>query len=243
MTQRGERDCLELEHEKLAVQQDINAAFMKEMKDMSLQLGEGLSVLANTVGSMAQKDKLGTDNGTPGAPAASREFLCFMCQSKDYLLHSCPCYHEFLKQGWLVPEGNDSNRVKLKDNQRMPQDDPERLHYQQIEDMAKNLGWDRAEAYFANIEDDSGLEMDRQLNPDILMKGPESEKVDPFRIAKTLEEDTPLSKKNSMFVQKKVTFDGALMPTVNSNQVPKSTTGKDQENWKSGMFWTSQIAI
>ncbi|KIK53513.1 hypothetical protein GYMLUDRAFT_250327 [Collybiopsis luxurians FD-317 M1] len=133
----------------------------------------------------------------------------------------------------------------------MPLDDPERLHYQQIEDMAKTLGWDRAEAYFTNIEDESGPEMDRQLNPDSsvaiwmaqlkemgksfseIMKhapkeGPESEKVDPFRvIAKAPEEDIPLSERKSMFVQKKVTFDGVLMPPVNSNQVLKSTTGKD----------------
>jgi hypothetical protein len=54
-----------LECEKLVVQQDVNAAFMKEMKDMpSLRLREGLSVLANIVGSMAQKDKLGIDNGS-----------------------------------------------------------------------------------------------------------------------------------------------------------------------------------
>ena len=41
----------------------------------------------------------------------------------------------------------------------MPQDDPKRPHYQQIEDMAKTLGWDRAEAYFTNIKDESGPEM------------------------------------------------------------------------------------
>ena len=37
---------------------------MKEMKNMLLHLGEGLSVLANIAGSMAQKDKLGSDNGS-----------------------------------------------------------------------------------------------------------------------------------------------------------------------------------
>ena len=56
------------------------------------------------------------------------------------------------------------NRVKLRDNQRMPKDDPVKPRYKQIEEIAKTLGWDKAEAYFANmVEDDDEEEMEHQL--------------------------------------------------------------------------------
>ena len=77
---------------------------------------------------------------------------------------ACPYYQDFLKKGWLVPEGNGSNRVKLKNNQRLPREEPDRPIYKIIEDIAKDLKWDKNESYFANTVDDWEAEMERQLS-------------------------------------------------------------------------------
>ncbi|KAJ3870591.1 hypothetical protein F5051DRAFT_434512 [Lentinula edodes] len=42
--------------------------------------------------------------------------------------------------GWMMPEGGDSKRYKLRDNARMPRDDPNIPRYKKIEQMAKDLG-------------------------------------------------------------------------------------------------------
>ncbi|KAJ3870589.1 hypothetical protein F5051DRAFT_447458 [Lentinula edodes] len=50
----------------------------------------------------------------------------------------------------------------------MPRDDPNVPRYKKIEQMAKDLGWDRAESYFANMEDDEDDKvMDQQMNPNV----------------------------------------------------------------------------
>ncbi|KAJ3861715.1 hypothetical protein EV359DRAFT_66239 [Lentinula novae-zelandiae] len=70
--------------------------------------------------------------------------------------------------GWMMPEGGDSKRYKLRDNARMPQDNTNVPRYKKIEQMAKDLGWDRAESYFANMEDDEDDKvMDQQMNPNV----------------------------------------------------------------------------
>jgi len=51
----------------------------------------------------------------------------------------------------------------------MPRDDPQNPRYKQIEQMARSLGWDKAESFFANMVDDDEEEMARQLDPSGIM--------------------------------------------------------------------------
>jgi hypothetical protein len=187
---RETQEKIDLEKERLAVQKDINDALMKEMREMGTRFGDTLGVLTNLVGAFSNNP-----NASKSAPTSTsvfpkpqeplnnkwqstgnarsnnsgfgnvRELRCLMCQSKEHLMLSCPHYQDFLKRGWLVPEGNGSNRVKLKNDQRLPREEPDRPIYKIIEDIAKTLNWDRADSYFANMVEEVDSEMDKQLSP------------------------------------------------------------------------------
>ncbi|KAJ3870528.1 hypothetical protein F5051DRAFT_447554 [Lentinula edodes] len=106
-------------------------------------------------------------NTTPRSSNGT-QWACFLCKSTDHFMNECPHLLEFTKRGWMMPEGGDSKRYKLRDNARMPRDDPNVPRYKKIEQMAKDLGWDRAESYFANMEDDEDDKvMDQQMNPNV----------------------------------------------------------------------------
>ncbi|KAF5352012.1 hypothetical protein D9757_014835 [Collybiopsis confluens] len=179
----NEKEKLEFEKERLASQQDVNEAWLKEMRQMTLKVGEGLSTVASLVGaavSQRQPNLEGNQNrygfnqsGPSGSSArygntysntGPRQLLCFMCRAKDHLLAACPIYQDYVKRGWLVPEGNGSTRMKLRDEVRMPRDDENTPRYKLIEDIAKARGWGKAESYFANMVDEEEDEMNRQLD-------------------------------------------------------------------------------
>ncbi|KAF5333792.1 hypothetical protein D9757_015529 [Collybiopsis confluens] len=178
---KEDKDRLELERERLANQKDVNDAFMKEMRMMTTKFGESLGAISALVGAITQKGPnvdLSQEryrNNNPGPSNSGqrynnsytnttpREMLCFMCRAKDHFLAQCPVYQDYIKRGWLVPEGDGSNRMKLRDDVRMPRDDVNTPRYKLIEDIAKSRGWDKAESYFANMIDEEEEEMNAQL--------------------------------------------------------------------------------
>ncbi|KAF5340164.1 hypothetical protein D9757_015210 [Collybiopsis confluens] len=181
----NEKEKLEFEKERLASQQDVNEAWLKEMRQMTLKVGEGLSTVASLVGAAVSQrqpnfegnqSRYGFNQSGPSGPSARygntysntgpRQMLCFMCRAKDHLLAACPIYQDYVKRGWLVPEGNGSTRMKLRDEVRMPRDDENTPRYKLIEDIAKSRGWGKAESYFANMVDEEEDEMNRQLDPE-----------------------------------------------------------------------------
>jgi hypothetical protein len=189
-----EKERLELDREKWAAQQDTNIVLQKEMKQLAEGIqgliqqmatkdsGPSRSYQSPQSSNVSGSNRYGNNNsntygngnrerpsnaGNSSNPSGMREFLCFMCRAKDHLMQECPHYQDFLKRGWLIPEGNGSNRVKLRDEKLMPRDNPQKPRYKQIEEMAEALGWNKAESYFANMEDDDDLaEMDYQLEPE-----------------------------------------------------------------------------
>ena len=99
-----------------------------------------------------------------------------MCRAKDHFLAQCPHHQDFLKKGWLVPAGDGTNRTKLRDEVRMPRDDPELPpRHKQIEEIAKVKKWDQAESYFANMYEEDDDDMNKQLQAtdtvQVLMRG------------------------------------------------------------------------
>ena len=80
------------------------------------------------------------------------------------MMGDCPHYMDFMNKGWLVPEVPGSKRVMLKDGIRMPQEDPTMATWQKIEQIARERGWDKPSAYFANMEDDEDEEYKLQMS-------------------------------------------------------------------------------
>jgi len=175
---------------QLAQQKDSHELFMKEIRTMSEQFKEGMGAvnqLANVVVKAAASTSRDVGNGMPtvsqlskaqpnrtivnrqGAPMTLKELLCFMCKSKEHLMYDCPYYTEYLRRGWLVKESPDSKRVQLRDGVRMPYDEPGRARWQAIEQIAKEHGWDKAEAYFANMCEAPEEDYSDQLDPNYNM--------------------------------------------------------------------------
>ena len=78
-----------------------------------------------------------------------------MCDEQGHFVVNCTHYKEFMKLGWMVPKGNGSTRMKLKNNMKLPWKEPNGPpRYVLIERLAKQLGWDKVEAYFANTEEE-----------------------------------------------------------------------------------------
>lgn len=166
--------------ESIANIKDTNSAIVKEMKVISSQFKEGMSLmnqLSNVVIQAARAERSNSSNHNvptvqqlatvkPPRPAAMtlRQYLCFMCKSPEHMMGECPHYIDFMAKGWLIPESPGSKRVMLKDGIRMPREDPANAIWQKIEQIAKDRGWDLPSAYFANMEDDEDEEFERQLS-------------------------------------------------------------------------------
>ena len=58
--------------------------------------------------------------GTAMTVSNTRLRQCFMCDEQGHFVVDCPHYKEFVKLGWMVPEGNGSMRMKLKNNMKLP---------------------------------------------------------------------------------------------------------------------------
>lgn len=160
---RNDREKLELERERLANQKDVNEAFMKELREMTSKFGESLGAVSSLVGAITRKTPQTEAPQRERYANSSRELLCFMCRAKDHFVSNCPHYQGFVKKGWLVPEGNGSNRMKLRDEIRMPREDPNVPRYKLIEQIATDRGWNKAESFFANIEDEAEDELNMGL--------------------------------------------------------------------------------
>ncbi|KAJ3871022.1 hypothetical protein F5051DRAFT_446750 [Lentinula edodes] len=142
----------------VALNKDLMEANMKEIravKSLQSHFKEGADIMAQ----MAKENAKGMINSIP--PSGSSN------QSSRFERNTTPrSSNGTQKRGWMMPEGGDSKSYKLRDNTRMPRDDPNIPRYKKIEQMAKDLGWDRAESYFANMEDDEDDKvMDQQMNP------------------------------------------------------------------------------
>lgn len=166
--------------ESIANIKDTNTAIVKEMKVISSQFKEGMSLmnqLSSMVMQSARAERSSTSNHTipmvpqmatarPPRPVTTtiRQFLCFMCKSPDHMMGECSHYLDFLSKGWLVPEAPGSKRVMLRDGIRMPREDPTVATWQKIEQIARDRGWDKPSAYFANMEDDDDEEYELQMS-------------------------------------------------------------------------------
>ncbi|KAF8829025.1 hypothetical protein HHX47_DHR3000776 [Lentinula edodes] len=184
------RELTEEQQQMVALNKDLMEANMKEIravKSLQSHFKEGADIMTQLTAVMAQMAKenaKGMINSIPPSgpsnqsnrfernttPRSSNgtQWACFLCKSTDHFMNECPHLLEFTKRGWMMPEGGDSKCYKLRDNARMPRDDPNIPRYKKIEQMAKDLGWDRAESYFANMEDDEDDKvMDQQMNPNV----------------------------------------------------------------------------
>ena len=132
---------------------DSNTAIVKEMKVISSQFKEGMSLmnqLSNMVMQSARAECSSSSNHMipavqqlatvrPLRPVTMtlRQFLCFMCKSLEHMMGDCPHYMDFMNKGWLVPEAPGLKRVMLRDGIRMPQEDPTMATWQKIEQIAR----------------------------------------------------------------------------------------------------------
>jgi hypothetical protein len=82
-----------------------------------------------------------------------REYLCYMCKDKGHFMTDCLHFIEFMKWGWLVPEGNGSNHMKLWDGVQMLKDEG-LPRYKQIECIVEKMGWNKASTYLANLKEE-----------------------------------------------------------------------------------------
>ena len=166
--------------ESIANIKDTNNAIVKEMKVISSQFKEGMSLmnqLSNIIVQAARAEQSSRSNHLmlmvqqlssvkPNKPVAMtlRQYLCFMCKSPEHMMGECPHYTDFMNRGWLVPEAPGSKRVMLRDGIRMPREDPNMAVWQKIEQIARERGWDKPSAYFANMEDDEDEEYEISLS-------------------------------------------------------------------------------
>ena len=153
---------------------------------MASQFKEGMGIV-NQLASLVAKDARENKNASgsnysqpprppmmaskpfANLPTAIKLLLCFLCRSKDHLMWDCPKYKEYLSKGWLVPEGPNSQCVKLRDEVRMPKDDPDEPRWVKIERIAKDRNWDGPEAYFANLEEDEPVWKGESTPYDVLL--------------------------------------------------------------------------
>lgn len=150
--------------ESIANIKDTNSAIVKEMKVISSQFKEGMSLMNQLSNIVVQAAR--AEQGSRGSPSMSmpsvqqlttvkpnkpvamtvRQYLCFMCKSPEHMMGECPHYVDFMSRGWLVPEAPGSKRVMLRDGIRMPRDDPSMAIWQKIEQIARDRGWDKPSA-------------------------------------------------------------------------------------------------
>ncbi|KAJ3911055.1 hypothetical protein F5877DRAFT_86554 [Lentinula edodes] len=159
------RELTEEQQQMVALNKDLMEANMKEIravKSLQSHFKEGADIMTQLTAVMAQMAKenaKGMINSIPPSGPSN--------QSNRFKRNTTPRSSNGT-QGWMMPEGGDSKRYKLRDNARMPRDDPNIPRYKKIEQMAKDLGWDHAESYFANMEDDEDDKvMDQQMNPNV----------------------------------------------------------------------------
>ena len=176
-------NVLEVQQQKMATDRDVSDAAIRELKGVSTQFKEGIGMLNEMakVVAMASSSNRGSNSVIPttstmskpygsarpistGAVSGVKEFLCYMCKSKDHLMSDCDYYKNYIKRGWLVPVGDGSSRVQLRDGVRLPNHDAKETRWQKIEKIAKDRGWDKVESYFANVEPDDEEMLD-QLDP------------------------------------------------------------------------------
>lgn len=166
--------------ESIANIKDTNTAIVKEMKVISSQFKEGMSLmnqLSNIVVQAARAEQSSRSNSSmptvqqlavakPNKTSTMtlRQYLCFMCKSPEHMMQECPHFTDFMNRGWLIPEAPGSKRVMLRDGIRMPREDPNMAVWQKIEQIARERGWDKPSAYFANMEDDEEEEYEMQLS-------------------------------------------------------------------------------
>lgn len=176
-------DTLELARETLAAQKDVNEAFMKELRSMIGTMGEGMKLVTSLATTVQQGGNTRNFNrgppphdssrqgNTPGKvnievtqPSTFKKFKCYMCEDENHMMYQCPHVERYEKLGWITKA--EDGRFRLKNNERLPREVPGMPRYKVIEKMAKEQGWDKADAYFVNVEeDDDEEEMERQMNP------------------------------------------------------------------------------
>ena len=186
----------ERQQEKTALDRDVSDAALKEIKSLTGQFQEGLGLMGeltkvvvsasnsdrnsgnSNVPSLNQLAKWPANTPTPsiqnpGTQMTAREYLCYMCNSKGHLMSDCDYLKEFMKRGWVLPEGEGSLKLKLRDGVRFPRGDANEARYIKIERIAKDRGWDKIEAYFANVEpeDDESISIHEgaTVNPSVWM--------------------------------------------------------------------------
>ncbi|KAJ3871057.1 hypothetical protein F5051DRAFT_446703 [Lentinula edodes] len=184
------RELTEEQQQMVALNKDLMEANVKEIravKPLQLHFKEGADIMTQLTAVMAQMARetaKGMIDSIPQSGPSNQpnrfernstlrssngtQWACFLCKLRDHFMHECPHLLEFMKRGWMMPEGGDSKCYKLRDNARMPRDDSNVPQYKKIEQIAKDLECYHAESYFASREDAKDDKvMDQQMNPNV----------------------------------------------------------------------------
>ena len=136
--------------QELALQRDSQEPLAKEIWMMSAQFREGMGLMNSFMQNMKEimlakpgtsqhvvssnyvtnnnnessssNERLKPETAMTASNMRSRQ--CFMCDEQGHFVVDCPHYKEFMKLGWMVPEGNGLMRMKLKNNTKLPWKEP-----------------------------------------------------------------------------------------------------------------------